>query len=133
MKLKKSSLIAGLALALLLAAPWVAAQALAAEPDPLEKLEAFQDQLWAKEMELEAAQQAGNVQETRSLAADMNKLRAQIRDERRRLAGSGQGGGWDGGGGRLLGYGRGNCPGWAGGRSGGRGWRGPGGGRYCWE
>jgi len=130
MKLKKSGLIAGLALALLLAGPWAWAQAAAAEPDPREKLESFQDQLWAKEMELEAAQRAGNIQETRSLAAEMNKLRAQVREERRRLAGTGQGGE---GGGRLLGPGRGECPGWGGGRSGGRGWRGPGGGRHCWE
>jgi len=129
--LKKSSLIAGLALALLLAGPWAWARAAAAEPDPREKLESFQDQLWAKEMELEAAQRAGNIQETRSLAAEMNKLRTQIREERRRLAGTGPGGE---GGGRLLGPGRGECPGWAGGRSGGRGWRGGHGrGGHCWE
>ena len=136
MKLKKSSLMAGLALVWLLAGPLVLAPAAPAEPDPLEKLEAFQDQLWAKAMELEAAQQAGNIQETRSLAAEMNKLRAQIREERRSLAGSGQGGE---GGGRLLGPSRGDCPGWAGGRGpgarSGRPWGrdGFGRGRHCWE
>jgi len=130
MKLNKCSLMAGLALALLLAGPLVLAQAAPAEPDPLEKLESVQDQLWAKEMELEAAQRSGNVQETRALAAEMNKLRAQIREERRRLAGSGQG--WDRGGG-MPGWTRGACPGWAGGGPGARSDRVWGRGRHCWE
>jgi hypothetical protein len=112
MKLNKRILIPGLALALFLAFPL--AQAAPAEPAPLEKLESLQDQLWAKDMELTAAQRAGNVQETRSLAADMNKLRTQIREERRRLAGSGLGEGRDRGG-SFMGW---NCPG---------GGRGPGG------
>ncbi|MDR2934785.1 MAG: hypothetical protein LBV70_02700 [Candidatus Adiutrix sp.] len=130
MKSNKRSLIPGLALALVLAGPLAAAaQAAPAEPAPWEKLESFQDQLWAKEMELEAAQRSGNVQETRTLAAEMNKLRAQIREERRRLAGPGQGGGWERGGG-LMGWTRGDCPGragdWGPGDRPGRRW-----GRHC--
>ncbi|MDR2934528.1 MAG: hypothetical protein LBV70_01390 [Candidatus Adiutrix sp.] len=115
MKLNKRSLIpglaVGLALALVLAGPLAAAgQAAPAEPAPWEKLESFQDQWWAKEMELEAAQRAGNIQETRTLAAEMNQLKAQIREERRRLAGPGGDRG-----GSLTGWNRGDCPGWAGG------------------
>jgi Spy/CpxP family protein refolding chaperone len=129
MKLNKSSLIPGLALALLLACPLALAQSAPADSDPLDKLESFQDQMWAKEMELVAAQRAGNIQETRSIAAEMNKLRPQIRAERRRLADSGQGGGLgpDAGSGKR--WGRGDFgPGW--GRHSGRhsGW-----GRPCWE
>jgi Spy/CpxP family protein refolding chaperone len=106
MKLSKNILIPGLALALFLACPLALAQAAPTDSEPLDKLESFQDQLWAKEMELVAAQKAGNIQETKSLAAEMNKLRSQVREERRRLADSSQGGGWDKGCG---------CPGRAGG------------------
>ena len=120
MKLSKNSLIPVLALALFLAWPLTAALAAPETLDStgLEKLESLHDQLWAKGVELEALQQAGNVQETKAVAAEMNKLKAQIRDERRRLGvPAGRPGGPPGGpGGRKDGPG-----GWKDGR--GKGWR----------
>jgi hypothetical protein len=100
--LSKKSLIPGLALVLFLACSLTAGAqppSQAASPAPgaaaFEKFESLKDQLWAKGAELKALQQAGNVQETRAVAAEMNKLKAQIRDERRKLAESGAD--WGGG------------------------------------
>ena len=102
MKLSKKSLIPGLALVLFLAwsqtaAAQTAPQAAGPAPNAaaFEKLESLKDQLWAKGAELKALQQAGNVQETRAVAAEMNKLKAQVREERRKLAESGAD--WGGG------------------------------------
>ena len=124
--LSKKNLIPGLALVLFLAWPLTAAaQTAPATPDSKawEKLESLQDQLWAKGAELKALQQAGNVQETRAVAAEMNKLKAQVREERRKLAGSDLGRGGAGGG-KKGGPGAGGP----------RGRGGPGrGGHPCWE
>jgi hypothetical protein len=122
MKLK--NLIPGLALVLFLACPLTAAaQPAAPNAAALEKLESLQDQLWAKGAELKALQQAGNVQETRAAASEMNKLKTQIREERRKLG--------DAGPGRERGEPRGPGEGWG---PGPRGKRGSGGGGCpCWE
>ena len=97
MKLSKKNLIPGLALVLFLAWPLAAAAqspaTQTASPAPnaaaFEKFDSLKDQLWAKGAELKALQNAGNVQETKAVAAEMNKLKAQIREERRKLAESG--------------------------------------------
>jgi len=134
MKLSKKSLIPVLALALFLAWPLTSALAAPETPDgpaapnpaDLEKLESLHDQLWAKGMELEALQRAGNVSEAKAVIAEMTKLKSQIRDERRRLGAPGGRpggppggpGGWKGGPGGPGGWkeGRGRdwcgCPGW---------------------
>ena len=93
--LSKKNLIPGLALVLFLAWPLTAAAQAPADKTQVpnaaafEKLESLQDQLWAKGAELKALQNAGNVKETQAVAAEMNKLKAQVREERRRLAESG--------------------------------------------
>jgi hypothetical protein len=125
--LSKKNLIPGLALVLFLAWPLTAAaQTRKVEAAPnaaaFEKLESLQDQLWAKGAELKALQNAGNVQETRAVAAEMNKLKAQVREERRRLAESeADWGAYKKRGGRKGG---------PGGKKGGPGW---GGHHPCWE
>jgi len=88
MNFKKSFLI--LALGLFLACPLTAAaqEGPPADPKDFAQLESLQDQFWAKKMELKALQQAGNVQETRTVIGEMTKLKAQIRAERRRLGDS---------------------------------------------
>jgi hypothetical protein len=128
--MKKSGIIIpGLALALFLAWPLAPAQAQnqGAEPGPpsgySQKLDSLSDQLWAKQMELEALVQAGNAKEAKAVTDEIIKLRNQIRDERRQLAGSDWGGG--------RGWGPGDGPYY----HGGRGWKGRGGhGRWghCW-
>jgi hypothetical protein len=94
--LSKKNLLPALALVLFLAWPLTAAAQTAAPATgqapnaaAIEKFQALKDQLWAKGAELKALQNAGNVQETRAVAAEMTKLKAQIRDERRKLAESG--------------------------------------------
>ena len=94
------------ALVLLLAGPFTLSAFAAQEPMSPEKMnqliseyslkvEPLQDQLWAKQMELEALSRAGNAAEVRAIAAEAVKLKAQIRDERRRLAEQGLPGAWD--------------------------------------
>ena len=94
MKLKGK--ITFLALLLVLAWPLTAgAQAVneskpgsisAADQKVMEKVETLRDSLWAKRAELKALQQAGNVEGTKAVAAEMNKLKAQIREERGKLS-----------------------------------------------
>ena len=105
MNSSKFNLVPMLALILFLASPLTAAAHETKAPDPKElaKLESLQDQFWAKDMELKALQQAGNIQETRAAIAEMTKLKAQIREERRRLGDSGRG--------RDMGWGSCDCPG----------------------
>jgi len=69
--------------------PEITAQMLA---DYRQKVEPLQDQLWAKEVEVEALSRTGNIPELRVAAAEVIKLRAQIREERRQLVGPGWGG-----------------------------------------
>ena len=128
--LSKKNLLPALALVLFLAWPLTAAAQTAAPATgqapnaaAIEKFQALKDQLWAKGAELKALQNAGNVQETRAVAAEMTKLKAQIRDERRKLAESGAD--WGGG-----------PRGWKKGGPGGpkgKGRGGPGGHHPCWE
>ena len=125
--LSKKNLIPGLALVLFLAWPLAAAaQTMKVDAAPnaaaFEKLESLQDQLWAKGAELKALQNAGNVQETRAVAAEMNKLKVQVREERRKLAESGA----DWGAYKKRG-------GKKGGPGGPKGRGGPGGHYHCWE
>ena len=128
----KKNLIPGLALVLFLAWPISLASAQAAPPtqdfSAFEKLESLQDQLWAKGAELKALQNAGNVKETQAVAAEMNKLKTQIRGERRKLAESGA----DLGGG-PQGWKKGGPGKGPGGPKKGRGGPGGGGHHPCWE
>ena len=123
MKKKLSFIIPGLALALFLACPQAQAQPGAQD---YQKLESLHDQLWVKQMELDALARAGNSKEVKAAADEMVKLRSQIRDERRRLGGPewGPGGGPGPGAGGCPYYygGHGHGHGWGHGRKGGRGW-----------
>ena|GEM_PF-3664228 len=118
----KRLIIPSLALALLLAWPLTQVQA-QPEAQDFQKLASLHDQLWAKQMEVEALVQAGNTKELKAATDEAIKLRAQIREERSRMGGPewGPGQGWGAGG-----RGGGGCPyyhgghGW--GKKGGRGW-----------
>jgi len=96
--MKMNRLILCLALVGLLAGPLAPAQAQEAAPreitpqmlaDYRQKVEPLRDQLWAKEVEVEALSRAGMIPELRVATNEAIKLRTQIREERRRLVGPG--------------------------------------------